>query len=131
VADDKAKEVYGQFLKSIKANDFEGMMKIVDVPWLDTTLPIIRDEKVLRKQFKELLDDDKELAKVKFSLDVKEILSYDRFRKRFKEDDDNREFLKLLDEMKLTHEDRVIVETFTAFLIRIRNGKARIVGALE
>jgi hypothetical protein len=38
---------------------------------------------------------------------------------------------KLLDVLKLTKDDRVIVEATAAVVIRIRDGKAKIVGVLE
>jgi hypothetical protein len=126
-ADDKAKEIHGQFVKAIKAKDLDGMMKLVDVPWIGFSKEVIRDEKVLKKALKDFLDSIEAPSKVK--ADIKEVLSYPKFHhEKFK---DKKEVLKLLDELKLTKEDRVIVEANAAMIIRIRNGKAKIVGVLE
>jgi hypothetical protein len=125
-ADDKAKEIHGQFVKAIKAKDLDGMMKLVDVPWIGFSKEVIKDEKDLKKALKGFLDSIEDPAMVK--ADIKEILSYAKFREKFK---DKKEALKLLDVLKLTNDDRVIVEASAAIIIRIRDGKAKVVGVLE
>src|SRR5471030_1965343 len=81
--DDKAKEIHGQFVKAIKAKDLDGMMKLVDVPWIGFSKEVIRDEKDLKKALKGFLDSIEDPAKVK--ADIKEVLSYPKFREKFKD----------------------------------------------
>jgi hypothetical protein len=123
---EKAKEIHGQFVKAIKAKDLDGMMKLVDVPRIGFSKEVIRDEKDLKKALKSFLDSIEDPAKVK--ADIKEVLSYATFREKFK---DKKEVLKLLNALKLTNDDRVIVEANAAIVIRIRDGKAKVVGVLE
>lgn len=128
-ADDKAKAVFGSFVKAIKSKDLNGMMKLNAVPWLDSSQKIIRNEKELKEMFKGFLDEGKEASFVNSA--IKEVVSYSRFRKKFGDNEDNKQFLKMLDELKLMKDDRVIVQADTAILIQIRDGKAKIIGILE
>jgi hypothetical protein len=125
-ADKQAKEIYGQLFKAIKAKDLDGVMKLVDVPWFGLGKGVVKDEKEVKKRFKEFLDNLKDTSELK--VDIKEVMSYAQFREKYK---DKKDLLKLLDEMKLTKEDRVIVASQAAVVVRIRDGKAKVVGVIE
>ena len=127
-SDDKlAKEIHGQLYKAIKAKELDGVMKLVDVPWFGLGKEIVKDEKELKKRFKELLDSIKDTSELKS--EVKEVLSYSKARDKFKK---QKNLFKLIEELKLTENDRVIIQASNAaVLVRIRDGKAKVVGIIE
>jgi DNA polymerase III delta prime subunit len=124
--DKQAKEIYGQLFKAIKAKDLDGVMKLVDVPWFGLGKDVVKDEEEVKKRFKEFLDRIKDTSELK--VDIKEVMSYAQFREKHK---DKKDLLKLLDELKLTKEDRVLQVFQAAVLVRIRDGKAKVVGVIE
>ena len=77
--DDRAKEVYGQFIKAVQAKDLDAMMKVVDVPWMDFNLATqvgpLKNKKELRKSLKDWVGLNYRENKGKI-----EVLTYAQFR---------------------------------------------------
>jgi hypothetical protein len=101
-------------------------MKVMDVPWLASGKPVVKDRAELEKIWNDLLANqyigaDLPLTNLaKFKIQPAAVLQ--------EVAKDDKEFLRKLQELKLTKDDRVINEAITLFIVRVRNGVAKIVG---
>jgi hypothetical protein len=124
--DKLARQAYLRFCQAFNKKDLHGVMKVMDVPWLASGKPVIKDRGKLQKIWKDLLaiqDIDATLPLTKIRVEPVSVL-----REAAKED---KEFLTNLQELGLTKEDRVVNEGITIFIMRLRKGDAKIVGYVD
>src|SRR5262245_23789090 len=133
-ADDQAKEIVGRFFKALAAKDVDASLKLMDVPWFGLfSSDVVKDRKELKKQWAPFLKEAKFDGEPK--LEIKEVLTFPQFREKYKQKLKEK-IAKALDQMKLTADDRVVLEQSgksggSAILVRIRDGTAKIVGVIE
>ena len=133
-ADDQAKEIVGRFSKAMFAKDVDGSLKLMDVPWVGLfSNDLVKDREELKKQWAQFLKDANFEGDPK--LEIKEVLTFPQFREKYKEKIDKK-ISKALDQLKLTADDRVVLEQSgksggSAILVRMRDGKPKIVGIIE
>jgi hypothetical protein len=130
-ADAKAKGIVNDLVKAIEAKDLDAAMKLFDVPFILVDKGLFKDEKELRKTFGKLLDSSNKVGKPKKE-EVEEVWTYPQFREKYKDNiEKNKDLVGQLDVLKLTADDRVVFKPLLGMiLVRIREGKPRIVGAL-
>jgi hypothetical protein len=123
-SDKLAREAYLRFCEAFNKKDLDGIMKVIDVPWVASGKPVIKDRAELGKIWKELLAKPSSGISLPLIKKVKiEPLSVLRDAAK-----DDKEFLKKFEELRLTKDDRAVDEALTIFIVRVRNGDAKIVG---
>jgi hypothetical protein len=125
-SDKLAREAYLRFCQAFNKKDLDGLMKVVDIPWLASGKPVVKDRDKLQKIWKDLLA--RKNIGVPLPLPNWKVEPVAFLRKAAKED---KEFLTRLKELGLTKEDRVVNEGITIFIVRLRKGEAKIVGYFD
>jgi tyrosyl-tRNA synthetase len=129
--DKLAKEAVEQILKAYKASDINAIMATVDTPWFHSGKEVIKDREQLKREFHKELSREKDRAGLQHK--ITDCMAYKTVRDKLKGEEQ-----KLADEV-LTEEDRVLLVRIgkdvtgdqgdkVAFLVRIRDGKAKVVG---
>ena len=132
-SDEQAKEIVRKFFKALQARDVEGSLKMMDVPWVGLfSNELVKDRQELKKQWAKFLKEVKFAGEPK--LEIKQVLTFPQFREKYKER--LGKTTKALDQLKLTADDRVVLEQSgksggSAILVRMRDGKSKIVGIIE
>lgn len=130
-ADKLAKEAAEQFVKAVQVEDIESLVKIMDVPFFIHG-GIIKDQDELREIFADLFQE-KNMTQLNFQ--IKEVQTYEKIEEEWKKkkDKDGDDIKKL----NLGKGDRIVILTVTApqgreertlLLVRIREGKVKVVG---
>jgi hypothetical protein len=120
------REAYLKFCQVFNKKDLNGIMKVVDVPWLASGKPVVKDRDKLQKIWKDFLADKN--LETPLPLPKWKVESVAVLRKAARED---KEFLTRLKELGLTKEDRVVNEGITIFIVRLRKREAKIVGFFD
>jgi hypothetical protein len=126
-----AKKAVEQLLKAYKASDINGIMEAVDIPWFHNAKEVIKDREPLKREFHKELGREKDRAALKHVID--NVVSYKSVREKLREEE-----RKLADEV-IQPDDRVLLVRIgkevdggqgdkVAFLVRIKEGKAKVVG---
>lgn len=124
-ANAQAREVVEKLAKAVKAKDIDAVMKIVDVPFFWDGKKTIKDRDDLRKEIVGVFAE-KDFSEV--TLEVKEVFTVEVVQGKLKEKE--RELLKDV----VTKDDRVVLlgtnmdKDKVAVFVRLRDGKARVVG---
>lgn len=123
--DAKVKEVVSQFLKGIKDNDVDQLMKVSDVPWLGAEENVVKDRKELRNILQQKLDR-KDRSDLEF--EYRQALTYSEYKGAITEKSSRQLFRQVIGENDyfayLEHKD--IKSRY--FLVRITDDGAKIVG---
>jgi hypothetical protein len=123
MADTQAREVVEQFMKAMKAENVDAVMKTVDVPFFWDGVMNIKDQGDLKRHFAEVFED-KDLSQLKYT--IKEVHTFAAMREKM----DKKELVLLKD--VLDNKDRVVVVSLPrdgiAVMVRLRDGKAKVVG---
>lgn len=98
--DVQAREAVEKFMKAIKAEDLDALMKVCDVPFFQDGQKIIKDRDELKKEFAKVFQD-KDLTQLSF--EIKEVHLFDKIGAKLNEKD--RELLKEV----IGKEDRVVL----------------------
>jgi len=126
----KAKEVVEQFIKAIKAEDLDALLKIIDVPWLHDN-KVIKDKDDQKATIKKAFDD-KDFSNL--SAEIREYHTYGDVREKLKEDRREK-----VDEV-LSKEDVIVMiqldtgdgnKRRNGVLVKIKDGKAKVVGLAD
>jgi hypothetical protein len=128
-AEDLARSAVDRFMKAFKAKDLPSLMDTVDVPWFHQSEKIIRDRAELEKAYRQLFEKSKDVSKLNYAIKV--VSRYQEVRGKTSEEEQ-----KLLDGVILADDRVVLIEIdqparkkeTVVLLVRIREGKARIVG---
>jgi hypothetical protein len=117
-----AKAAATQFFKALNAKQLDDLMKVADVPWWSGDEELVKDRDELRKIMREVLDN---LGEHKFPTEVTQVLTYAEARKKI----EDAKTLAVLDKL-LDRKDRIVVfgKDEHGLLVRIREGKARVIG---
>lgn len=117
------REATEQFMKAMKAEDLERVMKAVHVPFFWDGVKNIKDREDLKKHFADVFAD-KDLTQLEYK--IKEVHTFAKARDTLREKD--RELLKeiLNDTDRIVHV--VLQRDGVAVMVRIREGKAQVVG---
>jgi hypothetical protein len=130
-ADRLAKKAVEEILKAYKASDIEAIMEAVDVPWFHDGKEVLKEREQLKREFHKELGREKDRAALQHR--ITDCVAYKTVRDKLREEE-----RKLADEV-VTGDDRVLVVRIgkvvtgdqgdkVAFLVRIRDGKAKVVG---
>ncbi len=121
-SDKLARKAYLTFCQAYNKNELDGVMKVMDVPWLELGKPVVKDRIELQKIWKKLLADRsvESLPWTKFKVEPMSVL-----REAAK---GNKDFLTKLERLGLTKEDRAVVDGIMIFIVRVRKGEAKILG---
>jgi hypothetical protein len=115
-----AVEVATRFAKAINAQRLDDLMKAADVPWWSGDDDLTTDRDALKTLLTKALKSWKDR---KFPTKVTAVLTYGQVREKV-EDEKTR---TVLDKV-LAQSDRVVQLGEHALLVRVRHGKARVVG---
>ncbi len=117
-----AKDAASQFFKALNAKRLDDLIQLADVPWWSGDSELVKDRGQLRKLLQGIVEKNGDR---KFPIEVTQVLTYAEARKKI----DDAKARALLDEV-LQRNDRVVVfgRDEHALLVRVREGKARIVG---
>lgn len=122
-ADTLAKEATVQFAEAMKAENIEAVMKIVDIPFFWDGVKNIKDREELKEAFAEVFAE-KDLTQLEYT--IKEIHTVAKVLENFSEKE-----RKLLREV-VDKDDRIVLvwtkRDGIAVVVRIRQGKAKVVG---
>jgi dethiobiotin synthetase len=116
----RAKEAATRFAKAINAKRVDDLMIIAGVPWWSGDSMLTRDRDQLKKLLQRSL---KGWSDRTFPTEVTEVISYSQARKKI-QDEKTRQVLDKV----LTKSDYVVVFGEYALLVRVRAGKAEVVG---
>jgi hypothetical protein len=126
-----AKAAVEQLLKAFKASDINAIMEAVDTPWFHNGKELIKEREQLKREFHKELSRDKDRAGLQHK--ITDNVTYKSVREKLREEE-----RKLADEA-IKEDDRVLLVRIgkdvsgdqgdkVAFLVRIRDGKAKVVG---
>jgi hypothetical protein len=119
-----ARDAATRFIKALNAKRLDELMKIADVPFWSGDEELIEDRDELRKLLKEAVEG---MGDRTFPTEVTQVLTYAEARKKI----EDAKTLALLDKL-LDRTDRLVGfgkdGGAPGVLVRIRNGKARVVG---
>ena len=126
-----AKKAFEQFMQAYKASDIEALMEAVDTPWFHNAKEVIKDREQLKREFHKELGREKDRAGLQHR--ITDCVAYKTVREKLREEE-----RKLAEEV-LKEDDRVLLVRIgkvvtgdqgdkVAFLVRIRDGKAKVVG---
>jgi hypothetical protein len=129
--DKLAKDAVEQILKAYKASDINAIMEAVEVPWFHNGKEVIKDREQLKREFHKELSREKDRAALQHK--ITDCVSYKTVRDKLRDEE-----RKLADEV-VKEDDRVLLVRIgkdvakdqgdkVAFLVRIRDGKAKVVG---
>jgi len=125
-AEDQAKEVVGKFIKAFKAKELDKLLEVVDVPWVDDLAKgeVIKTKEALKKHLQALLQE----SKPENLGEVLRVVAFSKLRDKIKQE----EIRKMLDQV-ISKEDLVVEygvgkRERSIALVRVRDGKAKIVG---
>jgi len=129
--DKLARQAVEQFIVAYRTSDIKGMMEAVETPWFHNAKEVIQTREQLQREFHKELGRDKDRANLKHI--ITQVVTYKSVREKLREEE-----RKLADEV-IGPEDRVALARLgkevdggqgdkVAFLVRIRDGKARVVG---
>lgn len=123
-ADTQAKKTAERFLKAMKAEDVQGILKVVEVPFFLDGKKVIKNREVLKNSFASIFAK-KDLTQIEY--EIKEVQTCATFQEKMSEKE-----RKMLNEV-LNKNDRIVIITVKprqrlAVMVRIRDGKPFVAG---
>jgi hypothetical protein len=129
--DTLARKAVEKLLKAYKGSDIEGIMDAVETPWFHNGKEVFRERDQLKREFHRELSREKDRAGMQHR--ITDCHPYKAVREKLREDE-----RKLADEV-LKEDDRVLLVRMgkvvageqgdrVVFLVRIRDGQAKVVG---
>ena len=113
-------EAASRFAKALNTQNLDELMKVADVPWWSGDGALTTDRDALKQLLKKALESWKDR---KFPTKVTAVLTYGQVREKI----EDKRTRAVLDKM-LARTDRVVQFGERALLVRVRPGKARVVG---
>ncbi len=123
-ADIQAKEVAAQFMKAMKAEDSQAVMKVVEVPFFWDGKKNIKDRQEMERNFARVFEE-KDLTQIEYT--IKAVHTFGKLPENLLNEKDKGLLKEVLDK-----DDRIVLVALKrdglAIMVRFREGKAKVVG---
>jgi hypothetical protein len=130
-----ARDAYVTFCQAFNKKDLDGVLRVVDVPWLARGKQVVRDRAELRTIWEGFLVDPNIRRRLPWTDEFKvEPISALRELAQNKRDSltkEDKEFLSKLDDLGVNEDDRAVIDGLTVFIMRLREGEAKIVARYD
>lgn len=127
--EDKAKEAAVAFLKAVKTKDVDAVLKTTDLPFLvmaDGKPKVFEKADEVKADLKEKLETIKDPDKV--PTEVEKLTPFADLRDKVKDEDHRKAIEKVLGDGGIIAYTRSSDDKTVAILVRIKDGKAKVVG---
>lgn len=130
-----ARDAYVTFCQAYSKKDVDGVMRVVDVPWLLRGKQVVKDRAELRKFWQGNFADPANRRRLPWTDEFK-VESISALRQLTEKNKDSvtkedMEFLSKLDDLGVTKDDRAVIDGLTIFIVRLRKGDAKIVACYD